>query len=82
MWNYVCEYVFRKLEDWGPYGPPTSSTCSGLVRCTRWGPLGPRCCAVHDGALRAPTAVLYTMGPFGPPPRVAPRSAGAARAAA
>merc|ERR1711895_393349 len=24
-------------------------------------------CAVHDGALRAPTAVLYTMGPFGPP---------------
>merc|ERR1711913_227001 len=23
--------------------------------------------AVHDGALWAPTAVLYSMGPFGPP---------------
>merc|ERR1712237_85339 len=38
------------------------------------GPTGPQLLApavgwraVHDGALRAPAALLYTMGPFGPP---------------
>ena len=36
--------------------------------------------AVHDGALRAPAAVLYTMGPFGPPLRVAQAPALAAGA--
>ena len=31
--------------------------------------------AVHDGALWAPTAVLYKMGPFGPPSCMVPRGA-------
>ena len=31
--------------------------------------------AVHDGALWAPTAMLYTMGPFGPPSRTVLRAA-------
>ena len=28
--------------------------------------------AVHDGALRAPAAMLYTIGPFGPPSHAVP----------
>ena len=50
-------YLFSRLEDWGPYRPPTSSTCGEPA-----------------GALRARTAVLYTMGPFGPPLRAPPPS--------
>ena len=29
-------------------------------------------CAVHDGALQAPTVTLYMIGPFGPPLCMAP----------
>ena len=29
LYVIVFGLLFKKLEDWGPYGPPTSSTCGG-----------------------------------------------------
>ena len=67
------------LEDWGPYGPPTSSTCGGpagdpsgpqIFLGMIGGPFGsPKICGQK---YRGPTAPLFLApdvglwGPFGP----------------
>ena len=59
-----ADFIYQKIG--GPTGPQLLAPAVG------W-------CAVHNGALRAPAAMLYTMGPFRPPLRVVLRSAAAWR---
>merc|ERR1712082_266155 len=66
--------IYFKLEDWGPYGPPTSSTCGGpagdplgpqkfWVRKKYGGPTAPLFLAPAVGLLGAP---LYPFTPTHP----------------